>query len=136
MKPSPSNTVGRTRITASFVLTCVASPINSSALAVRLPSLIRLEPLQCQLRDGSRCLIGNRKHRVHIDLAQDKTVLTRSGARSIKKIGIPYDGKRRGIDSERRRHLRRPFLFHFLSEGLERRRISPVHDARSRLRGW
>src|SRR5467141_4147274 len=88
------------------------------------------------MRDSCRCLVRDREDGTDVDLAQYVAVLARRRTRSIEKVGVPDDWKRRGLDAQDIYHLWRPLGFHLGPEHLKWLRVSAMHDPRTRLRGW
>src|ERR1700719_3435488 len=95
-----------------------------------------LQPTPCQTRDSCRRLVRDREDRTDVDFAQNVAVFGRCGARSIKKVGVPDDRKRRGVDAQDLHHLRRPLGFHLRPEHLKWLRVRAMHDTRTRLCVW
>src|ERR1700732_423239 len=83
-----------------------------------------------------RVLVRDREDRTDVDFAQHVAVFARCGAWSIKKVGVPDDWKRCGVDAQDLHHLRGPLGFHLGPEHLKWLRLSTMHDARTGLRGW
>src|SRR6185369_10208763 len=104
-------------------------PFGERALRRRQKSSI------CETCYLGRRLLRKWEHRADINLAKHMRIFASRSAWTVKKIGIPNNRQRPGVNIQQLHHLRRPLRLHLYPECLKWRCRGRMHDPRARLCG-